>query len=79
MVWKAYPSGVYQTCCTIPSNFLNNGWYNIALNLFGHGYTDSKIISELLKIEIIDSPVLRGDYFGGWGGWIHPEPELAYL
>ena len=73
--WHNLPKqcGTYRSRCRIPSNLLNNGWYKISLNLFGRNFSDLKNITDLLIIEVQDCQVLRGDYFGEWGGVIRPD------
>lgn len=67
--------GNYVTLCNIPKNLLNNRKYILSLIFFGSNYTDSKIISDIIKIEILDDVESRGDYFGHWSGLIRPMLE----
>ncbi len=69
---KPMPEGVYKSICQIPANFLNNGWFSLSINLFGKGFSDSVMTNEILRFEALDSPAVRGDYFGIFGGVIRP-------
>lgn len=70
---KPMPKGRYKSVCQIPGNLLNCGWYYINVILFGKGYSDAETFKELLRLEILDSETVRGDYFGVWGGCVRPD------
>lgn len=69
---KLMPKGRYRSTCTIPGNFFNNGKYSIDINLFGQSYADQCLVKDAITIEILDSPEIRGDYFGHFGGAVRP-------
>lgn len=72
---KPLPRGLYRSSCIVPGNLLNNGKFSIDLNLFGKGYSDQLLIKDAIVFEVMDSPALRGDYFGHFGGVIRPRLE----
>ena len=51
---------------------MKEGIYKIVVLLWSEGYTDNFRVEDALEIEIFDSGDLRGDYFGGWEGVVHP-------
>lgn len=69
---KPMPAGIYKSVCKIPADFFNNGWFSVALNLFGKSFTDAQMCREVLKLEILDGASLRGDYYGHWAGVVRP-------
>jgi lipopolysaccharide transport system ATP-binding protein len=72
---KPRPPGTYRSRVRIPGDFMKEGVYKIAILLWAEGYTDLFRLDEALEIEIFDSGDLRGDYFGGWEGVVHPRLE----
>jgi hypothetical protein len=69
---RPMPAGEYQSACRIPANFFNHGWFSIAVNLFGKGFGDAVMVRDVLRIEVQDSPAVRRDYFGPFGGVVRP-------
>ena len=69
---KPMPIGKYKSTCKIPKNFFNNGFYRISLIIFGKNYSGAKKIDNLLDIEILDGPEVRGDYFGEYACKVRP-------
>jgi lipopolysaccharide transport system ATP-binding protein len=69
---KPMPVGDYRSCCRLPANFLNNGWFSLAITLFGRGYTDGLLVRDVLRIDVLDSSTVRKDYFGYFGGVVRP-------
>lgn len=72
---KPRPRGTYRSRVRVPGDFMKEGVYKIAILLWGEGYTDLFRLDEALEVEIFDSGNLRGDYFGGWEGVVHPRLE----
>ena len=70
---KMMPAGRYRTTCRVPGDFLNNGFYSISLLMFGKAFSDPAIYKDILKIEILDSPSVRGDFYGVMGGVVRPK------
>ncbi|HLP36106.1 ABC transporter ATP-binding protein [Lacibacter sp.] len=69
---KLMPNGEYKTTCKIPSNFLNNGNYNLSLIVFGPNFTDPLHLKNVLTFEILDGFIVRGDFHGTYGGLTRP-------
>ena len=69
---RPMPSGEYRSSCRVPANFLNDGWFSLAVNLFGKGFVDGTMTRDVLRIEVLDSPAVRKDYFGRFGGVVRP-------
>jgi len=69
---KSMPKGIYASKCKIPANLLNNGRISITINLFSKGFSDAVTASDVLKIDILDGPSVRGDFYGDFGGKIRP-------
>lgn len=70
---KEKPPGLYRASCTIPANIINNGWYSASLIMFGRNFSDVVQVENLLTFEVQDSPALRGDFLGKFGGVIRPD------
>lgn len=72
--WYGKPMmrGNYKSVCHIPKNFLNYGYFNLSLNIFGHNFSDSAQKDEILNLEILDGTQVRGDYYGGFSGHVRP-------
>ncbi|MCX6782239.1 MAG: ABC transporter ATP-binding protein [Candidatus Magasanikbacteria bacterium] len=69
---KPMPLGRYKSICKIPGCFLNNGWLNLNINIFGRNFLDIKTIPDVLHFELQDGQKVRGDYFGGYGSILRP-------
>jgi hypothetical protein len=66
------PKGNYKSICKIPANLLNNGWFNLTINLFGKNFNDDYMAHEVLRLEILDGAAVRKDYYDEYGGYIRP-------
>lgn len=69
---RAMPKGSYKSKCKIPANLFNNGVFNVSIYMFGKGYTDGYMERDVLRLEILDGPTVRKDYFGGYPGVLRP-------
>jgi lipopolysaccharide transport system ATP-binding protein len=69
---KSRPAGLYVSRVHVPPDLMKDGTYSIAALLWDQGYVDNVRLDDALQFEIFDSGNLRGDYFGGWEGVIHP-------
>jgi len=69
---KPMPLGRYRSTCRVPGNLLNSGWFRLSINIFGKGFTDAKMLHDILCFEIQDSSGVRGDYHGEYAGMIRP-------
>ena len=66
-------AGLHKSSVTIPKNLLNNGQYIIDVIMYGSNYVDVIHIKDVIKLDILDSPEIRGDYFGSIDGCIRPD------
>ncbi len=69
---KPMPKGRYISVCRIPANFFNDGWFDVSLNLFGRHFNDSCLTNKILRLQILDGPAVRNDYYGRYDGAIRP-------
>jgi len=72
---KLMPAGTYTSTCRIPPNLFNNGFYRIGLIVFGNNFSDISLNEEILGLEILDGPTVRGDFYGEIGGVVRPMLE----
>lgn len=70
---KPMPSGDYVSQCGFPAHFFNHGQFNINLLFFEKGFTNAETLNSVLSLNILDSPQLRGDYYGGFSGVVRPD------
>lgn len=69
---KPRPLGLYRSTCRIPRDLMKDGTYQVVALFWSEGYTDMYRLDTAIEFEVVDSGVLRGDYFGGWEGMILP-------
>ena len=69
---KPMPKGEYVSSCRFPANFLNDGWFDVSINLFGRHFGDPCMTHKILKLQILDGPAVRGDYYGRYEGSVRP-------
>ncbi len=64
-------AGRYQSSCLVPGDLLNDGQYSITLNV---NQDDRSIYSveNVVTFEVLDTPEMRGQWFGRWSGVIRP-------
>lgn len=70
---KPRPLGVYRSTVKVPKHLMREGRYTLVVLLWSDSYTDQRRFDDVAEFEIMDSGVLRGDYFGGWEGYILPK------
>jgi lipopolysaccharide transport system ATP-binding protein len=70
---KKLGKGKYKASCKIDGNLFNNIDLVISLIVFGPQWTDSYIIENALKIKGVDDGLLKGDYYGEYGGFFRPK------
>jgi lipopolysaccharide transport system ATP-binding protein len=72
--WYGKPmlQGVYKSVCRIPAGFLNDGWFDVSINIFGRHFSDPCMTHNVLKLQIVDGPNVRGDYYGHYDGSVRP-------
>jgi lipopolysaccharide transport system ATP-binding protein len=78
-VWHGRPRapGLYRSNCRIPANLMKDGFYSLTVLLWADNYTDQCRIDTAAEFEVVDSGTLRGDYFGGWEGFVHPSLDWS--
>jgi lipopolysaccharide transport system ATP-binding protein len=65
---KPLSKGLYQTACTLPSNFLNDSRYFISIAL-GEKPGDAEIeLDSVLSFVVHDTGAMRKEYAGNWSG-----------
>lgn len=74
---RPMPLGRYRSSCEVPKNLLNSGWYAVAVQLFGAGFSDLHLTSDVLRMEVGDAPDMRGDYYGHFPGAVRPHLEWS--
>lgn len=64
----------YATKLTIPAYLLNNRKYHIRLILNGSGYrpADHKYVDKVLRFELEDDPIFKGDFLRDFAGVVRP-------
>lgn len=78
---RPYPCGLFRTSCTIPENFLNDGFYFITVyvnenNLPNLHSADNIVLARnVLSFEVRDTGEMRKEYFGKWWGVVRPRLE----
>jgi lipopolysaccharide transport system ATP-binding protein len=72
---RPMPPGRFRSSCALPGNLLNSGKYSVAVQLFGGGFSDLHLTSDVLRMEVGDAPDARGDYFGHFPGAVRPRLE----
>ncbi|HEX8136011.1 MAG TPA: ABC transporter ATP-binding protein [Pyrinomonadaceae bacterium] len=67
-----YPTGLFQSVCRIPANFLNEGQYSVTA-IVGKAPFDTQILEDyVLTFRVHDTGEMRKEYFGAWVGTVRP-------
>ena len=62
------PTGLYESTCVIPGNFLNEGRYVVSA-IVGRVPQKTTILEEsVLTFDVHDTGAMREEYFGNWTG-----------
>jgi lipopolysaccharide transport system ATP-binding protein len=69
--------GRYISTCRLPGDFLNAGTFSISIIGFGAHWGDQFRVDNALSFSAIDDGILRGDYYGGYGGPLRPRLEWS--
>jgi lipopolysaccharide transport system ATP-binding protein len=69
---KPMKRGFYRSTCSIPAYFLNNKVFKINLILFGANYSNTLVIEDVLRIDVLDGGYVRKDYLGDYEGVFRP-------
>ena len=69
---QKHSKGLYTSNCKIPGLLFNAGIYFISVYIFGANFRNAKMIEYVLKIELQDGVIVRGDYHGIFDGVLRP-------
>jgi lipopolysaccharide transport system ATP-binding protein len=69
---QSRPIGLYKSVCTVPSNLLAPGSYDITVLICADHYSRCFREDNVAQFSIVDSGEVRGDYFGGFSGVVRP-------
>lgn len=64
--------GLFSSSCKIPGLLFNSGTFFLSIYFFGANFNNAKMIDYVLKIEILDGIIVRGDYHGEYSGVLRP-------
>ena len=70
---RPQPIGFFQSVCRIPSNFLNEGFYNVSV-IVGKVAAGTQILEDqVLSFQVHDTREMRKEFYGGWVGVVRPK------
>ena len=69
---QKHPKGLFRSSCLIPGKLFNSGTYYVSIFMFGENFSDGKLLEHILKVEIEDGVLVRGDYHGEYKGVLRP-------
>ncbi len=69
---RPHPTGRYQSCLTIPANFLNEGPHSLNVFLLTSAGTVRVARNDVLTFNAVDTGAMRKEYTGAWIGAIRP-------
>tara|TARA_Y200000002_G_scaffold381246_1_gene394766 strand:- start:9218 stop:10507 length:1290 start_codon:yes stop_codon:yes gene_type:complete len=72
---QKHSTGFYTSYCKIPGLLFNAGIYFISIYMFGANFRNAKMLEYVLKIELEDGVIVRGDYHGSYDGILRPMLE----
>jgi lipopolysaccharide transport system ATP-binding protein len=64
--------GRYRSRCRLSGDLLNTGKFSFSVIGFSANWTDHFRVDQVVSVEAIDDGLLRGDYFGAYGGPLRP-------
>lgn len=69
---RPQPTGLFQSVCHIPGNFLNEGLYSVTV-IVGKVVAETQVlVDHVLSFKVHDTGEMRKEFYGGWGGVIRP-------
>ena len=69
---RPQPTGLFQSTCRIPGNFLNEGLYSVTA-IVGKGVSDTQVLEDrAVSFHVYDTGEMRKEFHGGWGGVLRP-------
>ena len=69
---KPLDAGRYKSRCLIQGDLLNAGNFSFSLIGFSANWSDHFRVDQAISFEARDDGVLRGDYYGPFGGPLRP-------
>jgi len=63
----------YKSRCVVSGDLLNTGKYSFSVIGFSANWTDHFRVDQVVSFEAVDDGVLRGDYYGVFGGPLRPK------
>jgi lipopolysaccharide transport system ATP-binding protein len=69
---KPLPLGQYRSTCRLPGDLLNSGRFYFSIVGFSAHWSDPFTVERAVAVEAVDDGILRGDYYGGFGGPLRP-------
>jgi lipopolysaccharide transport system ATP-binding protein len=70
---RPYPTGLFQSVCRIPGNFLNEGSYSVTA-IVGKEPTDTQILQDqIISFQVNDTGEMRKEFLGHWVGCVRPK------
>lgn len=76
---KPMPEGNYCSLCRIYGHLLNSGRYHVSITGGSAHWGDSFTADHVISFDAVDDGVLKGDYFGGYGGVIRPKLQWTTI
>jgi lipopolysaccharide transport system ATP-binding protein len=70
---RPYPVGLFRTVCTIPGNFLNEGYYSIRVALLSDVSRIELMTQEIVGFTVHEGGEMRKEYLGSWLGVVRPK------
>ena len=70
---RPYPAGLFRTACTIPRNFLNEGYYSIRVALVSDVSRIELLTQEIVGFTVHEGGEMRREFVGPWLGVVRPK------
>ena len=68
----AYPRGLYRAVCTLPGDFLNDGYYSITVVITTDVSQPQVYAREVIAFMVHDTGAMRKEFGGEWLGVVRP-------
>ena len=65
--------GRYKSRCVVSGDLLNTGKFSFSIVGFSANWTDHFRVDQVVSFEAVDDGLLRGDYYGVFGGPLRPK------
>jgi lipopolysaccharide transport system ATP-binding protein len=70
---RPHPAGLFRTVCTIPGNFLNEGYYSIRVALLSDVSRIELLTQEIVGFTVHEGGEMRREFVGPWLGVVRPK------